>query len=238
MKNPQSASDVLVDLRSVATVSRAESSSWYFKTGKGQYGEGDVFIGVTVPMQRKIASTYHALSYSELAKLLNSKLHECRLVALFILVRRYKLGDEKVRMTVYKFYLSLIDRVNNWDLVDCSAPSIVGAYMMTHPEKKQLLYTFIKSRNMWKRRIAILSTFMFIKYDDYAESLAIAKLLLGDSEDLIQKATGWMLREIGKKNIKEEEKFLTRYHKVMPRTMLRYAIEKFSSVKRQRYLAK
>lgn len=238
MKNDLTDTHVLVDLQLVATAARAKSSAWYFKTGEGEYGEGDVFIGVTVPQQRKISRKFQNLSQKEIAKLLHSKIHECRMVALFILVNRFQKGDENVRANVYKFYLSHVDRINNWDLVDCSAPNILGAYMTMHPERRSLLYTFAKSKNLWKRRIAILSTFTFIKHEDYTDALALAKLLLGDFEDLIHKATGWMLREIGKKNVKVEEKFLTSYHKVMPRTMLRYAIEKFPLAKRQRYLAK
>ncbi len=238
MRTIPSALHVEKELRLVATASRAKSSAWFFKTGHGEYGEGDVFVGVTVPMQRKIASAFYDISYDELALLLNSKIHECRLVALFILVHKYQKGDTATQTAVYNFYISHLDRVNNWDLVDSSAPHIIGAYKMMYPEKKALLYTLARSRSIWERRVAVLSTFMFIKYQDYTDALAIGEILLHDSEDLIHKATGWMLREVGKKSIRAEENFLVRHYKSMPRTMLRYAIEKFPKEKRLWYLTK
>lgn len=224
------------DLQKIASPERQKASLWFFKTGAGQYGEGDRFIGVAVPGQRKIAQCYAALSINDIEKLLYSKIHEHRLVALFILVEQYKKGDQKTKKTLYNFYLRHIKQVNNWDLVDSSAHLIVGDYLINQPRK--ILYRLAKSNNLWEKRISIIATFAFIRHDDFNDSLEIAKILLTADHDLIHKAVGWMLREVGNRNQPVEEKFLKQYYQKMPRTMLRYAIEKFSKTKREFYMKK
>lgn len=206
----------------------------FFKTGKGEYAEGDIFAGIKVPVSRKIAMQHLDLSLKDLQKLLKSKIHEQRLIALLILVEKYKKSDEKNKERIFNFYIENIESVNNWDLVDLSAEKIIGAYLFD--KEKNLLYEFAKSENLWKRRIALLSSFYFIQNYHYSDTLKIIKILLNDEHDLIQKAAGWMLREIGKRDLITEEKFLKVNYKKMPRTMLRYAIEKFPEPKRQKYL--
>lgn len=220
------------DLKSFATPARAKSSAWFFKTGKGQYGEGDKFIGVTVPDQRIVAKKYIDLPFKEIEKLLISPIHEHRLTALFILVGAYK----KAKKEVYDFYLKHTKYINNWDLVDSSASLIVGEWLLN--KERSVLYTLAKSKNIWDRRIAIIATGAFIKNGEFADTLKIAQILLKDSHDLIHKAVGWMLREVGKRDEKAEEAFLKKHYKCMPRTMLRYAIERFPESKRHEYLAK
>jgi 3-methyladenine DNA glycosylase AlkD len=205
----------------------------FFKTGKGEYAEGDVFAGITVPVLRKISRQFMDLSLNDLSKVIKSKIHEERLIALFILVDKMKKANEKEREKIYKFYLKNLKSVNNWDLVDLSADKIIGEYLFD--KKKDLLFKLVKG-NIWERRIAVLSAFNFIKKNDYKTTLRLCRILLNDEEDLIHKATGWMLREIGKRDLKTEEDFLKLYYKKMPRTMLRYAIEKFPERKRKSYL--
>jgi 3-methyladenine DNA glycosylase AlkD len=205
----------------------------FFKTGKGDYAEGDVFAGIKVPVSRKIARQFKDLRLDDLSILIKSKIHEERLIALFILVDRMKKADEKGKEKIYKFYLRNLKYVNNWDLVDLSAEKIIGEYLFYNDRK--LLFELAKG-NLWERRIAVLSAFNFIKKNDYNTSLKISKLLLKDEHDLIHKAVGWMLREIGKRDIETEVDFLKMHYKNMPRTMLRYAIEKFPEIKRQAYL--
>jgi 3-methyladenine DNA glycosylase AlkD len=205
----------------------------FFKTGKGEYAEGDIFAGITVPVSRKIARQFKSLNLNELSKVIKSKIHEERLIALFILVDKMKKGDEKEREKIFKFYLKNLKYVNNWDLVDLSADKIIGEYLFDR--KREVLFKLVKG-GLWERRIAVLSSFNFIKKNDYLTTLKICKLLLNDKEDLIHKATGWMLREIGKRDLKTEENFLRLYYEKMPRTMLRYAIEKFPERKRKSYL--
>lgn len=205
----------------------------FFKTGKGEYAEGDIFAGLTVPTSRKIARKFKSLSYNDLSKLIKSKIHEERLIALFIIVGRMKKADAKEKEKIYKFYIKNSKHVNNWDLVDLSAHKIIGEYLFDK-DKKQL-FELAKGK-LWERRIAVISTFNFIKKNDYKTTLKLCKLLLNDKEDLIHKATGWMLREIGNRDLNTEEGFLKRYYKKMPRTMLRYAIEKFPEKKRKAYL--
>lgn len=242
------------DLKAVATKKRALASAWFFKTGPGQYGEGDVFIGVPVPDMRRVAKKYRDLSLSDIQKLLGSKIHEHRLTALFILVYSYEslssrpkrsavegsldsTRDDKKKKIV-DFYLRNTTRVNNWDLVDSSAHKILGAWLLTRPKERKILYTLAKSNNLWERRIAIIATLAFINHDDFADTLKIAKIQLHDEHDLMHKAVGWMLREVGKRDMKPEEDFLEKHHKGMPRTMLRYAIEKFPESKRKYYMKK
>ncbi len=205
----------------------------FFKTGKGEYAEGDIFAGINVPVSRKIAREFKSLNLNELSEIIKSKIHEERLIALFILVDKMEKTDEKEREKIYKFYLKNLKYVNNWDLVDLSADKIIGEYLFER--KREVLFRLVNG-NLWERRIAVLSSFNFIKKNDYSTTLKICKLLLNDKEDLIHKAAGWMLREIGKRDLKTEENFLRLYYKKMPRTMLRYAIEKFPERKRKSYL--
>jgi 3-methyladenine DNA glycosylase AlkD len=205
----------------------------FFKTRKGEYGEGDIFYGIKVPVTRKIAGKYHELKLSDIRELLNSKIHEFRLTGLLILVYRFEKHPSE-RKQIFEFYLDNTKNINNWDLVDLSAPNIVGRFLID--KKRDIIYELAHSDNLWKKRIAILSTFTFIKNKEFEDSLKIAKLLLKDRHDLIHKAVGWMLREIGKRDEKVLETFLRENHKDMPRTMLRYAIEKFPEEKRKKYL--
>ncbi|MEJ2613474.1 MAG: DNA alkylation repair protein [Ignavibacteriaceae bacterium] len=206
----------------------------FFKTGKGEYGEGDVFAGIKVPVSRKIANQFKDLRLADLQKVIKSKIHEERLITLFILVAKYKMAGETEKDKIFNFYLKNIRYVNNWDLVDLSAEKIIGAYLID--KDKRLIFDIVKSNSVWERRIAIMSTFYFIKANQFAATLKISELLLKDKHDLIHKAVGWMLREIGKRDIQAEEIFLQKHYKNMPRTMLRYAIEKFPEKKRLDYL--
>jgi len=212
----------------------SKTMKWFFKTGKGEYGEGDVFAGLKVPTQRKLAREFRDLSLVDLRVLLNSPVHEERLISLFILIDKFAKSTEKERQVIFKFYIENRKRVNNWDLVDLSAPKIMGKYLLE--KDKGLLFKFALSKNLWERRIAVLSTYEFIRNENYDTTLKIAKILLEDDHDLIHKAVGWMLREIGKRDLMTEENFLKTHYKKMPRTMLRYAIEKFPEVKRKKYL--
>ncbi len=228
----------IVELRkminSLSSKKVADTMQWFFKTGRGEYGEGDVFVGLKVPVQRRIAREFKNLSLGELVKLLKSPIHEERLISLLILVDQYSKGDEKQKNKIYTFYIKNRKGINNWDLVDLSAPKIVGKHLLV--KDKSLLFKFASSKNLWERRIAILSTYEFIKNEIYEPTIQIAEILINDRHDLIHKAVGWMLREIGKKDIQAEEKFLRVHYKKMPRTMLRYAIEKFPESKRKKYL--
>ncbi len=228
--------DLKKDLKKAGNKKQAAVLSRFFKTGKGEYGEGDVFLGIKVPVQRSIAKQYPDLPLRDIAKLLKSKVHEERLTALFILVHQFKRADEKKRKQIYNLYLQNAKQVNNWDLVDLSAPNIVGEYLLDKPRK--ILYKLARSKNLWERRIAMLATFTFIRNNDYADTLKLAELLLYDEHDLMHKSVGWMLREVGKRNQRLLEEFLGRHYQIMPRTMLRYAIEKFPEHKRQQYLKK
>jgi 3-methyladenine DNA glycosylase AlkD len=221
-------------LKQLANKEKAEVLQRYFKTGPGEYGEGDVFIGVKVPDLRKVAKDFRDIATENVIVLLESAIHEERLLALLMLVRKYAKGNETAKKRIYRLYLKKTKFINSWDLVDGSAHHIVGDYLMN--KNKAPLYRLAKSENLWERRIAILATFHFIKHGKYEETLKIAKILLTDEEDLIHKAVGWMLREIGKRDMISEEMFLKQHYKKMPRTMLRYAIEKFPEPKRQKYL--
>lgn len=215
---------------------RAKKLSRFFKTGKNQYGEGDIFLGIPVPEQRKVAKKYVDLSLDNLQELLNTKIHEYRFTALVILISKYRKAEEMGKKEIFDFYLKNTENVNNWDLVDLSAPRIIGDYLLN--KERSILYKLAKSNNLWKKRISILSTFAFIDNNDFEDALRISKLLLNDEHDLIHKAVGWALREIGKKNQNVEEQFLSKHYLHMPRTMLRYAIEKFDERKRKTYLNK
>jgi 3-methyladenine DNA glycosylase AlkD len=222
-------------LTEYSSLTRAATNAWFFKTGPGEYGEGDVFVGVTMPNIRKVARAYTNLSLVETEKLLASKVHEHRMTGLIVLVEKYERGERRTHRDIAKWYLAHIDRVNNWDLVDCSAPQILGKhYLMYGGEKK--LYTFTKSRSLWRRRVAIVATFAFIRAGELTHTFAIAELLLKDTHDLIHKAAGWMLRVAGKMDKKALEHFLKKHGTDMPRTMLRYAIERFPERERKKWL--
>lgn len=222
-------------LRELGDPGVATQSRRFFRTGKGEYGEGDTFLGIRVPTLRQCCGEYREISLDEALGLLKSPFHEARLLALLILVARYSssrgTGEKKA---VYRAYLNHTAHINSWDLVDCSAEHIVGAHLFRRDRKP--LYRLARSKNMWERRIAIMSTFHFVKRNDFADTLAVAGLLLYDREDLIHKAAGWMVREVGKRNPDTEEQFLARHYKEMPRTMLRYAIEKLPETERRAYL--
>ena len=222
------------ELKKLSNPKQAEILQKFFKTGKGEYGEGDIFLGIKVPEQRKVADEFQELSLKDLEKLLNSKVHEYRMSALFILIKQYEKGDERERKKIFNFYLKNAKNINNWDLVDISAPKIVGDYLLNKPRK--ILCKLAKSKNLWERRIAIISTLAFIKNNEFDDTLKIAEILLNDKHDLIHKAVGWMLREIGKRDQKIEEEFLKKHYLKMPRVMLRYAIERFEEKKRKFYL--
>jgi len=222
------------ELRKYASPAKAKILQGFFKTGPGEYAQGDLFIGVQVPATRAVAKKFHNLKRSQVACLLKSKIHEERLLALFILVMQYAKGDHRAREGIYKFYLEHTRYINNWDLVDLSAEKIIGPFLVGKP--KNVLYKLARSFSLWERRIAILSTFHFIKMNQFDDTIKIAAVLLNDKEDLIHKAVGWMLREVGKRDQACEEKFLKKYYKKMPRTMLRYAIERFSPLRRKAYL--
>jgi 3-methyladenine DNA glycosylase AlkD len=226
--------EIRAELQRLGTKKRPEVSQRFFKTGPGEYGEGDIFLGITVPEIRKLAKEYPDLSPAETIQLLQSTIHEERLLALLLLVRTYARGDAHTKKRIYELYLKNTRHVNNWDLVDASAEHIIGSFLMG--KNKNSLYVLAQSKDLWERRIAIMATFHFIKRNEFAETLKIARMLLSDTEDLIHKAVGWMLREVGKRHPQTEERFLKEHYKEMPRTMLRYAIERFPEAKRQRYL--
>jgi 3-methyladenine DNA glycosylase AlkD len=226
--------EIRARLQSLGTKERAKVSQSFFKTGPGEYGEGDIFLGVTVSEVRQLVTEYQATTLGEITQLLRSTIHEERLLALLILCRAYARGNEHTKERIYKLYLKNTRHVNNWDLVDESAEYIVGAFLVE--KSKKPLYLLARSSNLWERRIAIMATFHFIKGGNFKETLKIARILLADKEDLIHKAVGWMLREVGKRSLQSAERFLKEHYKEMPRTMLRYAIERFPESKRQRYL--
>ena len=221
-------------LRALGDKDIAQHSQKFFKTGKGEYGEGDQFIGVRVPVTRKIAATYKNTPLTEIEKLLHSKFHEERLLAVIMLANIAKTADLALLKTIYQLFETNTQYINNWDIVDSSAPYIVGKHL--YDKDRSPLYKFARSKSLWERRISIISTLYFIKQDDFTDTLAIAEILLKDKHDLIHKATGWMLREVGNRSIQTEEVFLRQHFQHMPRTMLRYAIEKFPESKRQKYL--
>lgn len=206
----------------------------FFKTGPGQYGEGGIFLGIKVPVLRKLAGEFPDVRPAEAAQLLRAKHHEARLLALVFLVRAYAKGCAAERQEIYDIYLAATSHINNWDLVDASAPYIVGAHLADR--ERAPLTLLAQSDALWERRIAIVATFHFIRRGEFADTLEIAARLLGDREDLIHKATGWMLREVGKRDLATLEGFLQRHYQDMPRTMLRYAIERFPEERRQAYL--
>jgi 3-methyladenine DNA glycosylase AlkD len=231
--------DVIRTLEKHENKQKAAVSMRFFKTGKGQYGEGDQFFGITVPEQRKIAKEFAGLPLLDIDKLIRHSVHECRLTALMIAVEQYKKGNTKEQEKIYAWYLKNAKRINNWDLVDSSASYIVGAYLFFQKknEWKNVLPPLSKSNNLWERRIAIISTHYFIRQGSFKSTCIITTQLLGDTHDLIHKACGWMLREVGKKDMHVLRVFLDTHAAQMPRTMLRYAIEKMSQQERKKYLA-
>ena len=223
------------EIRRLGSPERAKHSLRFFRTGPGEYGEGDKFLGLTVPEMRAIAKQYSNLDHDEVLQLLQSEWHEDRVVALLLLVDGYARGDETRRRRIHRAYLENTHRINNWDLVDMSAASIVGGHL--DAAEISLLVKLAKSKDLWERRIAIVATFHFIKRGELAPTLRISEILLNDNHDLIHKAVGWMLREVGKKDRKVLDAFLAKHYREMPRTMLRYAIERHPEPIRKRYLA-
>lgn len=221
-------------LRSLASPDIAAVLQGFFKTAPGQYGAGDIFLGIKVPTLRALVKTYRGTAPQAISAMLQSEFHEERFFALLLLMDFYQHGGAKEKRLAYELYLANTSRINNWDLVDVSAPHIVGGFLSD--KSRQPLYGLARSDSLWERRIAIIATFHFIRHNDYTDTLGIAERLLDDSHDLIHKAVGWMLREVGKRNQAAEEEFLQRHYRSMPRTMLRYAIERFPEAQRQHYL--
>ena len=226
--------DIQTELRLLANPDIAEHSLRFFKSGKGEYGEGDKFLGIRVPALRAKAREHKDMPVSEILQVLCSAYHEERLLALILLVTRFEKSSEKERARIYKSYLANTRYINGWDLVDSSAHKIVGKHLLD--KDRQDLMTLAASSSLWERRISIIATFCFIKHDQYDDTLNICRQLLQDDHDLIHKATGWMLREVGNRNRRVEEEFLHEHCREMPRTMLRYAIEKFDAEDRKHYL--
>ncbi len=224
--------EIREELKEKTNKEKAEVLQRFFKTKKGEYGEGDVFLGITVPELRKIAKKNKNIGIMETLQFLRSKVHEERFIALLILIDKFSEKNEKI----FNLYLKNLKWVNSWDLVDISAYRIIGEYLFD--KEKTVIYNLAFSENLWEKRVAIMSTLYFIRKNHFKDTINIAEILVYDNHDLIQKAVGWMLREIGKRDIREEEKFLDKYYKKMPRTMLRYAIEKFPKDKRKYYLGK
>jgi 3-methyladenine DNA glycosylase AlkD len=229
------AEDIRRELKSMADPNKAAIMQRFFKSGPGQYGEGDIFIGVMVLQSRRVAKKFCQLPLGEVRTLLHSHIHEERLVALLILAWSYSSvsSSREKEEQIVKFYLDNIKQVNNWDLVDLSAPNILGAHLVDR--ERSLLYMLAGSENVWERRIAIIATHHFIRNGDFSDTLKIAEMLLQDRHDLIHKAAGWMLREVGKRDAAAQEAFLEKHWSVMPRMMLRYAIERLPESKRRRY---
>ncbi len=222
-------------IEKAANSQQAELLQKFFKTGKGQYGEGDIFLGIKVPIQRQIAKQFSNLSLPEIQQLLNSKIHEKRLIALLILIEQFKKSSQKIKQQIFNLYLKNIkSNINNWDLVDLSAPNIVGNFLLDKP--RNILYQLANSENLWEKRVSVISTSPFIKNNQIQETLQISKLLLKDTHDLMHKAVGWMLRESWKKQPQQVENFLKTNYNILPRTTLRYAIERMQEDKRIKFL--
>lgn len=221
--------------RKLGDASVADGSLRFFKTGKGEYGEGDIFLGIRVPTIRAFAKKHRDLPLREVLRVLQSPYHEERLLALIMMVNSFAKADDERKREIFSGYLANTQYINGWDLVDSSAHQIVGGYLLD--KKRDVLVALSKSSSLWERRISIISTYHFIKMEQYGDTLRISKLLLKDEQDLIHKAVGWMLREIGNRDRSVEQAFLAKYYKSMPRTMLRYAIEKFDKPERQLYLS-
>ncbi len=228
--------EIIRELEENSDKERAVHSQRYFKTGKGEYGEGDIFIGLTMPQQREIAKRYVNLSLDKIKELLKSKIHEHRMTGLIILTEKYKkASSERDKENIFGFYLNNTKHINNWDLVDVTCAYIVGDFLLGKKDRK-ILYDLVHSENLWERRIAIVSTWKFIREKDYEDALAISEILLEDEHDLMHKAVGWMLREVGKKDVDILRNFLKGNYSRLPRTTLRYAIEKFDDKERKKWL--
>ncbi|QKI90316.1 DNA alkylation repair protein [Thiomicrorhabdus xiamenensis] len=227
---------IIETLKALGDPEIAARTQSFFKTGHGDYGYGDRFLGIRVPVLRKRLPDYRTLALQDAEKLLSSHWHEVRLFALLLLVDRFQRGDEKIQEQVFRIYLSHTSSINSWDLVDSSAPQIVGAYLYHRHSAIDVLNRLAQSESLWERRIAIVACFYFIRQGTFDEALALSEQLLDDAHDLIHKAVGWMLREIGKRDLAVEQAFLARHYRKMPRTMLRYAIEKFPEETRLAYL--
>lgn len=226
------------ELKALSDAEIAKHSARFFMTGKGEYGEGDQFIGVRVPVQRKVAKKYVGIDLDEVKKLLASRVHEHRLTAVLILVYKYEKGDEGLKKQIFDFYLDNLGTVNNWDIVDSSAHKIVGDYLIDNPVLVKIIYNLARSRDLWERRVAMIATLAFIQAEKFEHVVAIAEILIDDEEDLIQKAVGWMLREMGKRNEVKLINFLNRHYQIMPRTALRYAIERLSSSQKDFFMGR
>ncbi len=222
------------ELKEHSNPEKAKILQKFFKTGPGEYGEGDIFLGLTSAENKEIAKKFKKLETEEIQELLNSEIHEKRVIALRILVEQYKKAKPEEKNKIFEFYLKNAKQINNWDLVDLSASNIIGTHLLK--QDKKILYQLANSENLWEKRIAIISTFTFIRNNKFQDTIKISEILLNDKHDLIHKAVGWMLREIGKRNEPTLTNFLNKHYKNMPRTMLRYSIEKFSEEKRQAYL--
>jgi len=229
---------LLAELKTLADPTIAEHSQRFFKTGSGEYGEGDRFLGIRVPVLRKVSRAHRDLPRSEALKLLRSKWHEARLLALLILVERFRRGDAHERRAIFDAYLvNTPQHINNWDLIDITAPHVVGAWLVERPRRERsVLRRLARSRELWERRVAMIATMTFIRENDFATTLELAEILRNDEHDLMHKAVGWMLREVGNRDRATMEKFLHNRYKTMPRTMLRYAIERLPEQRRQQYL--
>ncbi len=228
--------NITKELKKRSNKKQAEQYQRFFKTGKGQYGEGDRFIGIKVPVLRSLFKKYKQLPLADAVKLIQNPIHEHRMIGLFILIFHYKAGDAATKKKIFDLYLKNTQHINNWDLVDLSAPNIVGHYLLDKPRK--ILYQLARSKSLWEKRIAILASYTFIRNNDFQGTLKLSEILWQEDHDLIHKAVGWMLREVGNRDLATEEKFLKPRYKKMPRTMLRYAIEKFPEAKRKFYMQK
>ncbi len=229
--------DIVRDFKKVSSKEKADILQRFFKTGKGEYGEGDVFVGVVVPEIRKLCKKYYKeIHFDTLNYFLHNEIHEYRLFSLLTLTYKYEKAEKKERTKIYEYYIKNIKYINNWDLVDLSAPKIVGEYLKE--KDRSILYEMIESKNIWEQRVAILSTFTFIRNNDFKDILTFSEKLLDHKHDLIHKALGWMLREVGKKDEKVLKNFLNIYYLKMPRTMLRYSIERLNKTEKSRYMSK
>lgn len=222
------------ELQGIADPERAKVSQRFFKTSVGEYAEGDIFLGIRVPVLRAQVKRLESTALEEVAKLIRSRFHEVRLFALFLLVHKFTRGSQATKTAIFDIYLANTKHVNNWDLVDSSAYQIVGCHLEN--TDKEILYQLAESASLWERRIAIVATYWFVKKGKFEATLTLAEALLEDDQDLIHKAVGWMLREVGNRDAEVEKAFLDKYYQQMPRTMLRYAIEKFPQEQRKKYL--
>lgn len=236
MAGTMSAETIMKELAQAADARKAAFYPRFFKAGPGEYAEGDRFLGVTVPEQRRIARRHRDAPLTELVRLIGSPIHEHRLTGYLILTEQFRKADEEARARLFAFCREHLAGLNNWDLVDTVAPKIIGEHLIAHPELRTMLRTFAGDSSLWKRRIAIIATQAFIRRGDFEDTLAIAERLLHDPHDLIHKAVGWMLREVGERDLPRLESFLERHAGEMPRTMLRYAIEKLPPQRRRHFM--